>query len=165
MNLSQVQDIAGMRLVQAMTLEEQDQLVDRLLAIFPGAKIIDRRTRPSFGYRAVHVVPKVDGRHIEVRVRTALQDRWAQMVERMADHWGRGIRYGQEPDRPAARVSGYTRSAVVELARRMSPLIEQCEMSSGVHGNRIQLSGDRFCVEVSELLSLFARLRVSSEEA
>jgi ppGpp synthetase/RelA/SpoT-type nucleotidyltranferase len=164
MKLSRVQDVAGMRLVSDMSLEQQDVLGSRLSELFGGARVVDRRANPSFGYRALHLVVRSEGRLVEIQVRTRLQDRWAQIVERMADHWGRGIRYGELPEKPTARVSRYTRAEVVDLARRMSPLIEQCERNVGVQGNRIQLSSDRFCLSVAELLSMFARLRINPEE-
>ena len=35
---------------------------------------------------------------VEVQVRTALQAYWAELYERMADQWGRQIRYGGQAD-------------------------------------------------------------------
>ncbi|GIH69015.1 hypothetical protein Mth01_12680 [Sphaerimonospora thailandensis] len=59
---------------------------------------------PSHGYRAVHVIVFLDGIPVEIQVRTELQDVWAQILERLADHWGRGIRYGKQPESPEAVV-------------------------------------------------------------
>lgn len=165
MKLSRVQDIAGMRIVRDMSLAEQDQLVESLIPLFEDARVVDRRVKPSFGYRAVHLIVRCDGRLVEIQVRTGLQDRWAQIVERMADHWGRTIRYGDAPEEPDALVSEYTRSDVVALARRLSPLIEQCERSPGTHGRRIQVSTDAFCTGVVDVLSMFGRLNITSEAA
>lgn len=165
MNLSQVQDVAGMRIVGEISLAEQDELAQRLLNLFSGARLVDRRLKPSFGYRAIHVIAKVDGRLVEIQIRTVLQDRWAQIVERLADHWGRQIRYGGAPHDARTRVGRYSRADAVGMARRLSPLIEQCERSSGTHGNRIQLSADRFCSGVAGVLALFARLDVTGGPA
>jgi (p)ppGpp synthase/HD superfamily hydrolase len=85
--LSQVQDIAGLRIVRDMTRAEQDALVTKILARFPAAKVFDRRVSPSHGYRAVHVVATVDRHLVEVEVRTELQHRWASLVERFASAW------------------------------------------------------------------------------
>lgn len=161
MNLSQVQDIAGLRIVTDMTLAEQDSMADRLVDLLPSAKLVDRRVRPSFGYRAVHIVTKVDNRLVEIQLRTLLQDRWAQIVERLADHWGRQIRYGQGPDNPSSRVGRYTRVEIVEMGRRLSPLIAECEKAPGRHGHRIHLSNDAFCFGVTDLLALFAKLDIA----
>ena len=160
MALSRVQDIAGLRIVRKMSLAEQDLLTSAIVSVFPDAKIVDRRAKPSFGYRAVHLVVKVDGRPVEIQLRTHLQDRWAQIVERMADHWGRNIRYGAGPDDPTSVVARYTRAEVVEMARRLSPLIDQCEKSESMHGRRISLSNDLFCQSVADTMSLFGRLGV-----
>lgn len=73
--LSQVQDIAGARLV-VPDRWEQDLVAER--ARFDG-DLKDRRAEPSFGYRAVHVLFKHDGRRVEVQVRTLLQDLWANL--------------------------------------------------------------------------------------
>jgi ppGpp synthetase/RelA/SpoT-type nucleotidyltranferase len=160
MALSRVQDIAGLRVVRKMSLAEQDDLTSTIVSAFPDAKVVDRRAKPSFGYRAVHVVVKVDGRPVEIQLRTHLQDRWAQIVERMADHWGRNIRYGAEPDEPTSLVARYSRAEVVEMARRLSPLIDQCEKSESMQGRRISLSNDLFCRSVADTMSLFGRLGV-----
>jgi ppGpp synthetase/RelA/SpoT-type nucleotidyltranferase len=77
-----------------MDLKGQDALVNRILNIFPVTKVIDRRKKPSYGYRAVHIIASVDERRIEIQVRTELQDLWAQAMERLADKAGREFRYG-----------------------------------------------------------------------
>ena len=48
--LSQIQDIAGCRIV-VTDIMEQDRVVKILQALFPGAAIADRRRLPSHGYR------------------------------------------------------------------------------------------------------------------
>ena len=108
MALSRMQDIAGVRLVVEMDRAQQDELVARIVELFPGAETIDRRAYPSHGYRAVHVVVRIDERFVEVQVRTVLQDLWAQLTERLGDVWGRGIRYGDPPDDPDALVGEET---------------------------------------------------------
>jgi ppGpp synthetase/RelA/SpoT-type nucleotidyltranferase len=95
--LAEMQDIAGLRVVLDIGIVEQSALVERIRERFDRAEIIDRREKPSHGYRAVHVVARVDGYPVEIQVRTELQDRWAQAMERLADEVGRGIRYGEPP--------------------------------------------------------------------
>ena len=129
MALSRMQDIAGVRLVAEMNRTEQDQLVKRIVELFPGADVKDRRAEPSHGYRAVHVIVEVDQRLVEIQVRTVLQDLWAQVVERLADRWGRGIRYGELPNDPDAEVGdGATRRDVIEglmTQSRVTDMVEQ----------------------------------------
>lgn len=95
--LSRMQDLVGIRVVGEFGLSGQDELVDRLYRRFPKAKVDDRRVHPSYGYRAVHVVPKIEGFWIEIQVRTNLQHAWANATEQLADQWGRAIRYGGDP--------------------------------------------------------------------
>ncbi|MHB8873935.1 MAG: hypothetical protein ACYC8T_09650 [Myxococcaceae bacterium] len=95
--LSSMQDIAGLRIVEDISLSEQDALVHKICGALPKARVVDRRAKPSHGYRAVHVIAIVDERPVEIQVRTRLQDLWAQTIERLADRIGREIRYGQVP--------------------------------------------------------------------
>ena len=109
MKLKGVQDIAGARIVDECGRAEQDEIVRRIVAEFADAarppKVKDRRAEPSAGYRAVHVVVTVQDVPVEIQVRTWRQDQWAQIVETLGDKWGRGLRYGAEPDDPDAALS------------------------------------------------------------
>ena len=53
--LSQMQDIAGCRLVLP-NMAIQEQVVDGLHHVFSKVVVIDRRQHPSHGYRAIHVI-------------------------------------------------------------------------------------------------------------
>ena len=97
-SVSSVQDVVGLRIVGAMNLREQDSFTARLLELFPDSKVVDRRGVPMHGYRAVHVIARYTGFPIEIQVRTRYQQAWADATERLADTWGRGIRYGLPPD-------------------------------------------------------------------
>ena len=79
--LRQVQDIAGARII-VNDIQQQDELIIDLERLFPLATIFDRRIRPSHGYRAIHVVVRVEGQPIEVQVRTPLQHLWAEVSEK-----------------------------------------------------------------------------------
>jgi putative GTP pyrophosphokinase len=91
--LSQIQDIAGCRIVVADSLE-QDRVVPSLSDVFPGATIVDRRVSPSFGYRAVHVIANMSGRLIEIQVRSSFQHFWADLSEKLSDVFDPTIKYG-----------------------------------------------------------------------
>ena len=54
--LTQIQDIAGCRLVVS-GIAEQNHVVRRLCDFFRNPRVIDRRAVPTHGYRAVHVIP------------------------------------------------------------------------------------------------------------
>ena len=73
--LTQIQDIAGCRIVTPDMLD-QVLVVNELEYQFKGAIIVDRRENPSHGYRAVHVIVQHHGKLVEIQVRTALQHLW-----------------------------------------------------------------------------------------
>lgn len=91
--LSTMQDIAGCRVVVNHRLEQRT-LILRLIQRFPSCKLIDRISRPSHGYRALHLVVRLRGRCVEIQVRTELQHLWAQVCESMADRVGIDFKYG-----------------------------------------------------------------------
>lgn len=134
MELSRVQDLAGARIV-VHNLVAQDAVWERIRDFFVAqgcsCRVVDRREDPRFGYKAVHLVVRVDDLFVEIQVRTELQDTWAQIVERLADLWGRGIRYGEEPENPEATVrSGAfvaTRREAIELLMVLSDAISTVE--------------------------------------
>ncbi len=96
--LSQMQDIAGCRVVVIDTFEQGD-VVEKLRALFPECTVVDRRKKASHGYRAVHVVVKQADQPIEIQVRTKLQHTWAELSEKAADVIDPAIKYGGGPDR------------------------------------------------------------------
>jgi hypothetical protein len=118
LHLGNIRDLAGARVVFPMSLSDQDEVAKRIAALWGGIQVIDRRAQPSFGYRAVHLVPKIDGCSVEIQLRTVYQHTWAQLMETFGDMWGREIRYGGAPTDPNVQVvstSALTRSQVVEL--------------------------------------------------
>lgn len=76
-------------------------MVQRIGDRFGSTMVIDRRARPSHGYRAVHVLVDVDGRKVEVQIRTAVQHLWAELSEKLSDAFGVAVKYGGGP--PAVR--------------------------------------------------------------
>lgn len=91
--LSQVQDIAGCRLIVS-DMKKQVQIVHSLQQLFPEAIIVDRLKNPSHGYRAVHVIVRRKSRVVETQVRTSLQHLWAECSEKVADVFDPLIKYG-----------------------------------------------------------------------
>jgi ppGpp synthetase/RelA/SpoT-type nucleotidyltranferase len=91
--LSQMQDIAGCRIVVS-NIDQQDNLIDSIRKVFPTISIVDRRIRPSYGYRAVHVIIKAFNKVIEIQIRTELQHSWAELSEKLSDEIDMAIKYG-----------------------------------------------------------------------
>ena len=91
--LTQIQDIAGCRLI-ATDIANQDAVVQSLNTLFEHTTVVDRRQKPSHGYRAVHVIVNYGGKMIEVQVRTSLQHLWAELSEKLSDVIDPAIKYG-----------------------------------------------------------------------
>lgn len=130
MSLSRMRDIAGIRIVEEIDRQQQDLLVlDVCDALSPlgRVKVIDRRRRPSHGYRAVHVEFERDSRYVEIQIRTRRQDQWAQIVERLGDRWGRQIRYGYLPAEPERSAAGLARGELWDLLLRLADVIDNHE--------------------------------------
>lgn len=115
--LSQMQDVAGCRITVA-NMVEQNVVVSNLGALFGNPIVVDRRERPSHGYRAVHVVAEFAGKLIEIQVRTVFQHLWAELSEKFSDTVHPGIKYGTG-----------NKEAVTALARtsRLITLVETLE--------------------------------------
>lgn len=134
MRLSQMQDLAGARIV-VRDRPAQDNAVGVICkdceTCARSYKVVDRRDHPSHGYRAVHILMQWERIPVEVQVRTELQDVWAQMIERLADRWGRGIRYGEDPDSMGESEAALnliaTRRGLVASFITISDLIAQAE--------------------------------------
>lgn len=91
--LSQIQDIAGCRLV-VDDIVEQEKLIPSLSRSFANANLVDRRKNPSHGYRAVHLIVMYSDRPVEIQVRTSLQHLWAELSEKLSDVLDPAIKYG-----------------------------------------------------------------------
>ncbi|HKS27193.1 MAG TPA: hypothetical protein VJS44_05210 [Pyrinomonadaceae bacterium] len=91
--LTQIQDIAGCRLI-VPDIAGQDSVVDSLKNLFGNVTVVDRRQRPSHGYRAVHVIVNLLNKTIEIQVRTSLQHIWAELSEKFSDVVSPAIKYG-----------------------------------------------------------------------
>jgi putative GTP pyrophosphokinase len=91
--LSQMQDVAGCRLVVEDGLA-QERALAWLETAFPKATVVDRRAEASFGYRAIHIIPSVSGKPVEIQLRTKLQHLWAELSESLAFRMFIGLKYG-----------------------------------------------------------------------
>lgn len=99
LKLGQVQDIAGVRVDADIVLTQQTRLAHEIAEYFGTDRAIirDIRENPHSGYRAVHVWLVLPAGRVEVQVRTLAQSAWANAYEGIAEFYGRGIRYGEEP--------------------------------------------------------------------
>lgn len=138
--LSRINDIAGARIVIKGSRLDQDMHVERIRQAFLNLPkpplVIDRRAEPRQGYRALHIIIYPDGVPVEIQVRTELQDAWAQIFERLADQWGRQMRYGGEPDDIILPIAAAAAASVnlkdvllnlIEILNRLSDAIDLIE--------------------------------------
>jgi putative GTP pyrophosphokinase len=96
MRFTQMQDIAGCRIV-VPDVPAQGRLTATLEQMFD-ASVVDRRSKPSHGYRAVHlIVRSASDLPVEVQLRTDLQHVWAELSEKLADAFGIEVKYGGGP--------------------------------------------------------------------
>lgn len=120
LRLTQMQDVAGCRVVVADPAA-QERVVDGLVQRFPRHSVIDRRSRPSHGYRAVHVVVNDEGKQVEIQVRTVLQHQWAELSEKWSDVRDPSIKYGGG-DREARSFLDWLATMVAAIERREQQL-------------------------------------------
>lgn len=128
--LPYIRDIAGIRLTGDMTRAQQTALGEWLVDRFDG-RLVDRRQQPAHGYRALHAALTVQGLQVEAQIRTRLQHLWAQIFERVADGWGRQIRYGEPPDSPPDDTDGAVlrmRVDLIDKLQRTSEVIDVIEV-------------------------------------
>ncbi|HEX5010953.1 MAG TPA: hypothetical protein VFY71_11180 [Planctomycetota bacterium] len=166
MRLSRVQDVVGARIVREMTLSEQDDLVRRIGELFPDHRVRDRRREPSHGYRAVHLVARIDGLAVEIQIRTQWQDRWAQAMEHLGDCWGRAIRYGGEPEDAGREermslpgLQPRSRQDWTSLLIALQQDVAQAEESAGTDPVKRLLEPERLAVRLDTLLLAFEHFR------
>jgi ppGpp synthetase/RelA/SpoT-type nucleotidyltranferase len=96
--LTQIQDISGCRIL-VRTISDQDELARRIVFWLPTSEPEDRRIKPSHGYRALHLIPRVYGRRVEIQIRTQYQHAWAEISEKLADMYGQEVKYGKGPEK------------------------------------------------------------------
>jgi len=147
--LSQMQDIAGCRVVVRDVLE-QDRVVADLVSALPRATVADRRAAPSYGYRAVHIIVEVRGRLVEIQVRTALQHTWAELSEKLSDVIDPSIKYGGGPDDvKTALKNGSTAVNLVEQAEKQ--IAEIRAMAQRVQGGLSEEDRERIVLAEDQL--------------
>jgi ppGpp synthetase/RelA/SpoT-type nucleotidyltranferase len=180
-HLANIQDLAGARIVlDGGHPADQDRLVSDLAGLFEhhgwDHHVIDRRLTPMQGYRAVHIVGRVDELPVEVQIRTAWQHQWAESFEKIADRLGRSIRYSSEvdvedvlaslrvpatvPDEIRAVTSAFTK-AIVESALTYSSVIAEAEAAliDDIEAEQVEAIATRCIADMRhmvELLDAFA---------
>ncbi|MEO8162810.1 MAG: RelA/SpoT domain-containing protein [Ilumatobacteraceae bacterium] len=120
--LSRIRDIVGLRIVISGGRGLQDSVVSEIVNEVNAdrCRVIDRRSKPRSGYRAVHVELIRGAAISEIQVRTQLQHQWANLFESLSKVVGRGIRYGEPPF--VGHLSVDAKSSVLELLHHLADL-------------------------------------------
>ncbi len=120
--LSRIRDIVGLRVIVTGGRRQQDKVVHEIVSGIrcDRSKVIDRRTAPSEGYRAVHIEITRGVVIAEVQVRTEFQHEWAHLFEMLSFTVGRGTRYGEPP--LVGHLSLRPRSSVPTLLKNFAEL-------------------------------------------
>jgi ppGpp synthetase/RelA/SpoT-type nucleotidyltranferase len=127
----------------------QDAAVEQLKSTLAEVRGIDRRQNPSHGYRAVHLVASHHSRGVEVQVRTAIQDVWAGLCEKLSDTVDRSIKYGGGPSR-IQQLLRFTseQTVVMEDTQVKVGKIRPALAAEMVHGDRMIF--EQFCRDIIE---------------
>ncbi len=98
LRLPQMQDIAGCRIVLQSGINQANNLNDILLTAFENQHWkIKSKERLTDGYRAIHIIAKLDKKFYEIQLRTYAQDIWANLVESLSDK-SNTLKYGGSDD-------------------------------------------------------------------
>jgi ppGpp synthetase/RelA/SpoT-type nucleotidyltranferase len=128
LKLDRVQDLAGVRVDASFTLETQLAVATEVAEYFgDNAVVKDIRRSPHSGYRAVHIWLRVPAGNVEIQFRSVAQSRWANTFERVADKYGRDIRYGSQPEDPEGQKLIANLLAVSQLLDRGEQLQQQID--------------------------------------
>lgn len=151
--LTQIQDIAGCRLTVS-DIANQDLVVQQLNDLFNNSIVVDRRQKPSHGYRAVHVIVSCLDKMVEIQVRTALQHLWAELSEKLSDVVEPAVKYGGGDE------------IVRELLERASSLVNEEElMEMKLAQKQAQLSSEAWLTsDIKKALSTAQEIVDSSRQ-
>ena len=94
LRLSQMQDIAGCRIVVREGTKVADRVNERLINTFEEKQwSIQSKPRNKDSYRAIHLIVKINKKPYEIQLRTLAQDVFANLVERLSDK-ANTLKYG-----------------------------------------------------------------------
>ena len=86
LRLSQMQDIVGCRIVVQGGAQAACQVNKQLVNAFEEKQFrIQSKPRNKDGYRAIHLIVKINKKSYEIQLRTLAQDVFANLVERLSD--------------------------------------------------------------------------------
>ena len=100
LRLAQMQDIAGCRIVLNSGIEQANEIKSVLVNALREPWQVESKERVENGYRAIHIIAKLDKKCYEIQLRTYAQDIWANLVESMSDEKNTLKYGGSEQEQP-----------------------------------------------------------------
>lgn len=146
-DLSRLEDIAGCRVILP-TMVEQHQTRSRIRESWDVVRERDYQATPRAGYRALHIVVRVQGRPVEVQVRTEMEDLWANASEALATRLDPTIKYGSGP------------TDVRGLLDSMSQVCELVDATEAVRHALLAAGADELADRLSAPPSVTAAIKV-----
>lgn len=174
--LQNIQDLAGIRVIADMTLDQQRAVAARVARDLrqPESAVQSLLDGGHAGYRAIHVVcrfPELGDGYLEIQVRTTLQNSWANLYDALSDRYGRGIRYGDDPQDDEARqrvqaVKGNVTFQVAQIERAKAELAKLKRSASTLAVVPTELRDDLVRLELDvESRADFLRRTMDEQEA
>ena len=104
LRLSQMQDIAGCRIVVQGGAQAVCQVNKQLVNAFEEKQLsIQSKPRNKDSYRAIHLIVKINKKSYEIQLRTFAQDVFANLVERLSDKENTLKYGGSDKERPVLK--------------------------------------------------------------
>ena len=140
-------------------------MTQRLSAVLDRPTIVDRRAKPSYGYRAVHIVVQQGDKLVEIQVRTQIQHLWAQLSEKMSDAHGIAVKYGggTQATREVRETTSSTGARLETLQQQQDTLKQIATRIAFEHPDMAALSSKLNDVR-EQYLSLIQRIIVEGVE-
>ena len=116
LRLSQMQDIAGCRIVVRGGAQAACQVNKQLVNAFEEKQLrIQSKPRHKDGYRAIHLIIKINKKSYEIQLRTLAQDVFANLVERLSDKENTLKYGGSDKEQPVLKKLKALSDALVDV--------------------------------------------------
>ena len=116
LRLSQMQDIAGCRIVVQGGVQAACQVNNKLVNDFEENQLkIKPKPRNKDGYRAIHLIVKINKKSYEIQLRTLAQDVFANLVERLSDKENTLKYGGSDKEQPVLKKLKALSDALVDI--------------------------------------------------
>lgn len=111
-----MQDISGCRIVVRAGTQAVCQVNKQLVNVFEEKQFrIQSKARNKDGYRAIHLIVKINKKSYEIQLRTLAQDVFANLVERLSDKENTLKYGGSDKEQPVCKKLNALSDALVDI--------------------------------------------------